>query len=113
VRSDGEPWDLLRRAGFTDIEVTDVTGEFLATARGWFAHASRLERDLRLDGGERAFEERQADRRQIICAIEDGLLSRALIVGMKPGGGHDEDAGIRATRRRRIPRRPGSRLSGA
>jgi hypothetical protein len=43
VRSDGEPWDLLRRAGFTDIEVTDVTGEFLATARGWFAHASRLE----------------------------------------------------------------------
>lgn len=112
MRSDGEPWDLLRRAGFAHIGVTDVTDEFLATARGWFAHASTLERDLRLDAGDQAFEERQADRRQIIRAIEDGLLSRALIVGMKPAGRHDKGAGIRATRRRRIQRRPGSRLSG-
>jgi hypothetical protein len=111
VRSDGEPWDLLRRAGFTDIEVTDVTDEFLATARGWFAHASKLERDLRLDGGDRAFEEQQADRRQIVCAIEDGLLSRALIVGTKPPSRRERRYPSDAERR--IRRRPGSRLAGA
>jgi hypothetical protein len=84
VHSDREPWDLLRAAGFVDVEVTDLTREFLETARGWYEHASALEPKLRSEMGDEAFDDRQADRRTMIAAIEDRLLSRALLVATRP-----------------------------
>jgi hypothetical protein len=39
--------DLLAQAGFADIEATDVTEEFLGTARRWHKHAVEFATDLR------------------------------------------------------------------
>jgi hypothetical protein len=84
VRSNREPRDLLRAAGFVDIDVIDLTKAFLETARGWYEHSSELERELRADVGDAAFDQRQADRREMITATEEGLLSRALFIGATP-----------------------------
>jgi hypothetical protein len=84
VRSDRDPWDLLRAVGFTDVEAIDLTQEFLETARGWYEHGRELESELRVTVGDAEFDQQQADRRETITAIEDGLLSRALLVAAKP-----------------------------
>jgi hypothetical protein len=84
VRSNREPSDLLDAAGFDDVEVIDLTESFLETARGWYAHTSELERDLRATTGDAAFDQQQADRRETVTAIEEGLLSRALLLAAKP-----------------------------
>jgi hypothetical protein len=84
VRSNREPWDLLDAAGFSDIEVTDLTKAFLETARGWYEHSSELERDLRVTVGDAEFDQQQSDRKEMITAIEEGLLSRANVVAARP-----------------------------
>lgn len=72
--------DLLGRAGFTSAEETDLTPEFLATARRWYEGRQRLEAELRASEGDGWLEERQADSRAMIRGIEDGLLRRSLLV---------------------------------
>ena len=72
--------DLLRRAGFTSIRETDFSAEFLATARAWFESRQNRESELRASLGDSWFEERQADSREMIPAIEEGLLRRSLFV---------------------------------
>jgi hypothetical protein len=84
VRADGEPRDLLHAAGFVDVEAVDLTPAFLSTARGWHDHSAALAVQLRVGVGEAEFDEQQAARRDMIAAIEDGLLSRALFVATKP-----------------------------
>jgi len=84
VRSDREPRDLLHAAGFVDVEAIDLTQEFLETAQGWYKHSSELERELRVTVGEAEFDQQQADRREMVAAIEEGLLSRALFLAAKP-----------------------------
>ena len=84
VRSDREPQDLLHAARFVDVEALDLTAEFLETARGWHDHSAPLERELRATVGEGEFDQQQADRRETVAAIEDGLLSRALLIAAKP-----------------------------
>jgi hypothetical protein len=84
VRSNREPSDLLDAAGFDDVEVIDLTESFLETARGWYEHTSELERDLRATTGDAAFDQQQADRREMVTAIEEGLLSRALFLAARP-----------------------------
>jgi hypothetical protein len=67
---------LLGSAGFGDITELDVTPEFRASAAAWLAetaaHAEELVR-LKAPGG---FEQRQADRRAMLAAIDAGLLRR-------------------------------------
>ena len=65
------------------VVVTDVTKEFLETARRWFGFASDLEGELRSTIGDALFDEQQTDRQETITAVEEGLLSRALFVGVK------------------------------
>ena len=84
MRSNRAPWDLLDAAGFVDVEVIDLTMEFLETARGWYEHTSELERELRATAGDAAFDEQQADRKEMVTALEEGLLCRALLVAAKP-----------------------------
>ena len=74
VRSNREPSDLLDAAGFDDVEVIDLTESFLETARGWYEDTSELERDLRATAGDAAFDQQQADRREMVTAIEEGPL---------------------------------------
>ena len=80
VRSDREPRDLLRAAGFTVVQTTDLTKEFLETARGWYEQSAVLEGELRATLGREEFDRQQADRREMVAAIEEGLLSRALFL---------------------------------
>ena len=84
VRSDREPSDLLQAAGFTGIEVIDLTKEFLATARAWYEGSAELDRELRKSVGDVEFDRQQADRREMVVAIEEELLSRGLFVAAKP-----------------------------
>jgi hypothetical protein len=84
VRSSKDQADLLEAAGFVQIEVMDVTQDFLETARRWFTHASELDGELRSTLGDVLFDEQQADRKETITAVEEGLLCRALFVGTRP-----------------------------
>lgn len=72
--------DMLRSAGFRHVEETDVTEEFLITARAWYEGRERYADELRAADGHAAFEERQHDSRLQIEAIEAGLLRRSLFV---------------------------------
>jgi hypothetical protein len=77
--------ELLEAAGFASIGVIDVTGDFLQTARRWRRHAAELERELRMTIGDALFDQQQTDRAEMIAGVEEGLLSRALLVGSRPG----------------------------
>jgi hypothetical protein len=78
---------LLSSAGFVDIDELDLTSGFAATARAWLtaseAHAAELA-ELERPG---AFQQRQRDRRNLLRAIEDGLLRRALLSAARPAVG--------------------------
>jgi hypothetical protein len=84
VRSSKEQVDLLEAAGFVRPVVIDMTQNFLETTRRWLDHASELEGGLRSSIGDAVFEEQQESRKEMITAVEEGLLCRALFVGTAP-----------------------------
>jgi hypothetical protein len=71
---------LLSSAGFGDITETDVTPQFRATAAAWLAETAPHAQELARLEPPGAFEQRQADRRAMLAAIDAGLLRRALLV---------------------------------
>jgi pyocin large subunit-like protein len=77
--------ELLEAAGFTSISLVDVTEAFLQTAGRWLRHAAELEGELRGTMGDALFDQQQTDRTEMIAAVEEGLLSRGLLVGSRPG----------------------------
>ena len=83
VASRREQAELLQAAGLVEVLETDVTADFLETARRWVNHASKFEGELRSTLGDTLFDEQQTARRAMIAAIEEGLLSRALFEGTK------------------------------
>lgn len=69
-------------ARFEEVQVTDVTNEFLDTARRWAAGFDEHDDELRdLVGPE--WDERQRDRRRMLQAAEEGLLLRLLVTGKR------------------------------
>lgn len=72
--------DLLVRAGFESVEETDLTNKFLIAARAWYEGRQARELELRAAFGDSWFEDRQADSRAMIPAIEEGILRRSLFV---------------------------------
>jgi len=72
--------DLLASAGFASVEEVDLTGEFLATTRGWLDGRERYREELVAAENAASFEERQNDSRMQANATEDGLLRRSLFV---------------------------------
>lgn len=74
--------DLVRRAGFSSVQETDLTREFLLAARGWYSGRQRHAEEVTKAMGDQAFGEAQADSRRLITAIEDGLLRRGLFVAV-------------------------------
>ena len=72
---------LLQKAHFADIQLTDITSDFLITARSWHAQFSVFEADVKKVLGETQWEERQASRAQLVRGIEEGLLRRLLVSG--------------------------------
>jgi hypothetical protein len=75
---------MMRRAGFADVVNTDVTAEFLETARAWLHWASKYEDQLRTALGDELFDQQQSDRRDLTQGIEGGLLQRVLVAGTSP-----------------------------
>lgn len=72
---------LMKRAGFRDVEVTDVTHDYLEVARAWQTQFFRHGEELKQILGEQEWEERQSDRQGMIRGIEEGLLQRLLVTG--------------------------------
>jgi hypothetical protein len=75
---------LLGAAGFGDVTELDVTPEFRATAAAWLAEAAAHAQELARLEASGAFEQRQADRRAMVAAIDAGLLRRALVLARRP-----------------------------
>ncbi len=67
---------MLGTAGFDDVAAVDLTGEYRATLQRWIDATDRREAELREVMGDDLFDERRANRRQTLTAIDDGLLSR-------------------------------------
>ena len=75
---------LMDAAGFEDVEVIDVTDDYLATLaawiRAWDADSTELQQLIGVD----EFTERQMRRRQAHATARDGLLRRCLISARRP-----------------------------
>jgi len=75
--------ELLRSAGFDDIEEMDLTEEFLRTARAWGEARRRHAEALRaVEGAD--FDGRLKENRIRVRAIESGLIRRSLFVARSP-----------------------------
>jgi hypothetical protein len=70
---------LLRAARFREVTELDVTAAFRATAAAWLAHSEAHADQLAQLEPPGAFQQRQADRRAMLAAIDGGLLRRALV----------------------------------
>ena len=75
---------LLRTAGFTHIQETDVSAEFLRVQRALLDANERHARGVRRALGADPFDERQARRRRTIRALEAGTRRRSLLVAQRP-----------------------------
>jgi hypothetical protein len=70
-------------AGFTDVEITDVTESFIRIARAWQSEFLHHERELREVIGDE-WGERLSDRADMIEGGEQGLLRRVFVTGKAP-----------------------------
>jgi ubiquinone/menaquinone biosynthesis C-methylase UbiE len=75
--------NLLRSAGFLDVDEHDVTPDYLATARRKLEETERFAAGMVEALGPQEFEETQAKRRLAIRAIADGLLRRSVFVARR------------------------------
>jgi hypothetical protein len=75
---------LLASAGFADIEAVDVTPAYHETQRAWHDRWSDRKEDVVAMLGEELYDERQAERRSTLTAIEEGLLRRTLYLARVP-----------------------------
>lgn len=76
--------NLLRSAGFVEIEETDVTAEYGRIQRALYEAGRRHEKALRTVRGDAVFEDRQERRRLSLGRIEAGVLRRSLFLARRP-----------------------------
>jgi hypothetical protein len=74
---------MLEAAGFTDVTETDCTAEFGVVTRAWMEQWEQHRDPLVGLMGEGVVDERQADRRAQLGAIEDGILRRSLFTARR------------------------------
>ena len=84
VSSDREQAELVRAAGFVQVEEVDFTPEFHETARRWLRFSREFEPALRESLGDETFDQQSADRKGMVAAIEERLLARALFTATAP-----------------------------
>jgi hypothetical protein len=75
---------LMRSAGFDDIDETDYTAQYHETLRGWHDHSAERSEELVALWGSELFTERQGDRRSSIEAVEAGWQRRILVSATRP-----------------------------
>ena len=69
---------LLIRAGFTDVRETEVTDQYLTTARTWLRTRDEHRAELERIDPERLAQQ-QRDMAEAVAAIQAGLLRRSLL----------------------------------
>ena len=74
------PQELIDQAGFSGLEVTDVTARFRRTCSAWLAAMKELEPQLRRDLGDEDFEDELDQKEGMLIGIDEGLLLRSLII---------------------------------
>ena len=77
--------EMLAAAGYVDVQETDCTAEFRTVAQAWVDEFDARRDDFVALLGAAAFEQRQAERRTQLQAVEDGVLRRSLFVAVNPG----------------------------
>lgn len=75
---------LLRSAGFDDIRHTDLTGEYRSTQQAWIDAMNSRSSAIAAATGREAFEQRLADRRAALAAVDAGLLRRSQYAATRP-----------------------------
>jgi hypothetical protein len=75
---------LLRSAGYLDVDELDVTQAFVETTRAWITQRERHSEQLAALEAPGVFEERQHDHHSQLAATEDGLLRRGLFSATRP-----------------------------
>ena len=75
--------ELLRRAGFEKVSVTDVTSPYLETARSGMQARDRHRTELERDGCA-TFAQGQRNNRSAVAAIEAGWLRRQFLTAARP-----------------------------
>jgi hypothetical protein len=78
--------ELLEAAGFVDVHGTDCTLEFAEVMRAFIEQHDAHHAELVDAIGQALFEERQADWRAQLDAVDEGLLRRSELVGTRPEG---------------------------
>lgn len=76
---------LMEAARFEEIEVTDITEDFIETAQSWFDAFAARERELRPLLCDQ-FDDRQKGRRDMLAGTREGLLQRQLVGARAPSG---------------------------
>jgi len=74
---------LLRSAGFTDVDVVDLTDEYRATQRRWLDATERHGEALRAALGDDTVDDGLLRRRRTLDAIDEGLLARTQYVATR------------------------------
>ena len=74
---------LVHAAGFSEVTTTDLTAQYLATARAWLAARERHRVELAALDRDR-LRQQQHDMTAAVAAIEDGLLLRSLVTARRP-----------------------------
>lgn len=75
---------LMRSAGFVEVEEIDRTAEYRETLAAWYDAHEQHAQEMRALVGSEAFDDRQRDRRAALAAVDDGLQRRVLMVGVAP-----------------------------
>jgi hypothetical protein len=73
---------LLERAGFSRIQATDITKEFLRISQRWYRARGRHEDELRAALGDARVREIERDSRLNIAGIERGVLRRSVFIAV-------------------------------
>lgn len=76
--------DLIRRAGFRDAAVRDISGAYGVTAAAWIREWDAQRAELEQLVGADEFAGRQSRRRRALRVIEAGLLKRYLFMATRP-----------------------------
>jgi SAM-dependent methyltransferase len=76
--------DLLRSAGFVELDEVDVTAAYRDTARAWLRHRQEFEAGLAALEPPGAFAAKLARRRAAIALIDAGHLRRSLLLATRP-----------------------------
>ena len=74
------PQELIDQAGFSGLEIIDVTARFRRTCSAWLAAMKELGPQLRRELGDGDFEDELDQKESMLIGIDEGLLRRSLII---------------------------------